>query len=155
MNIRDALVAATVFAFSLAAFVMAGNFGGGSGTFPRVITIVMMLSAAVLLVRSFVRMPTEADLDDEISSDDRRLTMLEVVRVALAIILTIAYIALIVPLGFFTASALYIVISAYALGLRNHLAIWLTLVIYLGGAYFLFEHVFFTPLPEELINRLM
>jgi len=155
MNVRDASVAAVVFAFSLAAFLLAGTFGGGSGIFPQIISSVMMVASAILFVRAFVRLPTEADvIDEEISSDDRRLTKDEVVRVSIAIVLTTAYIALIVPLGFYTASLLYIPISAYALGQRQHVLIWVATLIYIGAGSYLFTQVFFTPLPRELIFRL-
>jgi hypothetical protein len=114
----------------------------------------MMASAALMFVRSFVRPPETVEVGADEPSDFRRLTPFEAARTTIAIILTTAYILLIQPLGFFTASFIYIPVSAYALGLRNHVAIWSGTVIYIAASFYIFRFIFRTPLPQEALLRL-
>lgn len=144
MSLRDPIAAIVVFAFSTTAFVLAGNYSGGAGTFPRGIAAIMMICSVILFVRGLF-WPTEGE----------RMTPDEMRRVGISMALTIAYVALIVPLGFFTASIIYIPLAAYVLGLRRHLLIWGATAIYMAGVYYLFVRIFYTPLPRELIFRFL
>jgi hypothetical protein len=155
IHTRDFLSSLVVLAFGLGTYVIARGYGD-AGMVPRLVSGIMMFAAVLMLIRSVLRPPAMADNADEaVSSDFRRLTPEEAVRTTIAIVLTLFFILLLKPLGFFTASLLYIPLSAYALGLRNHVAIWLGTIIFLGFSYYLFRIVFRTPLPPEAILRFL
>ena len=140
MALRDPIAAVVIFTLSLAMFVLSFDYGGGAQLFPRWISGIMIVCSVALFVRGFLS-PTESE----------RMSSGEIRRMALSIVLTIAYVVLIVPIGFFTASLIYLPLAAYSLGLRRHVLIWVTTLIYIGGIYYLFARVFHTPLPRELI----
>jgi hypothetical protein len=155
IHTRDFLSSLVVLAFGLGAYVMAMRYGD-AGMVPRLVSGIMIFAAILMLIRSVLRPPAMADSSDEtVSSDFRRLTPEEAVRTTIAIVLTLVYILLVKPLGFFSASVLYIPLSAYMLGLRNHLSIWLGTILFLGFSYYLFRIAFRTPLPSEAILRFL
>jgi hypothetical protein len=155
IHTRDFLSSLVVLAFGLGAYVMAMRYGD-AGIVPRLVSGIMVFAAILMLIRSVLRPPAMADSADEtVSSDFRRLTPEEAVRTTIAIVLTLFFILLVKPLGFFTAAFLYIPLSAYALGLRNHVAIWLGTILFLGFSYYLFRIAFQTPLPSESILQFL
>lgn len=145
MFLRDSIAAAAIFAFSVAAFVLAGSFAAGADLFPRAISGVMIVVSLLLFVRTLAR--PRRDEDPALDWDVKRLLI--------AIVLTIAYVALLVPIGFIVASLVYVPAAAYALGYTRHRTIWITTLIVVGGAYVLFERIFHTPLPEGPILPLV
>lgn len=155
LHTRDFFSALAVLVFGVAAFVMALGYGD-AGKVPRLVSGIMVAAAFLMLLRSVLSPPAMLDTASaEEPSDFRRLTPEEAARTAIAIVLTLAYILAVKPVGFYTASIIYIPLSAYTLGLRNHLAIWIGTVLFLGFSYYLFRIVFRTPLPEEAILRFL
>ena len=148
MVAKDTISSIIVFLFSLGAFVLARGYGGGAELFPKGLAIIMMIASAAMFLRAIL---WPSAIPEGIARMDRS----ERSVIALCVVLTIAYVALIVPLGFATASVLFIVVISYALGMRNHLAIWLTAIGFVGLLYFLFVRVFHTPLPADLIAGLL
>lgn len=144
MVYRDTIAGAVIFTFSLTVFILSYNYTGGAQIFPRLVSGIMVVCSAILMVRGIL-WPTEGS---PLSRGERR-------RVALAIVLTLAYIVSIVPVGFFTVSLIYIPLTAYVLGLRQHLMIWATTFVFLFAIHYIFERLFYTPLPRELIFRLV
>ena len=144
---KDVISSIVVFAFSLTAFLMAANFGGGSELFPRGLAVIMMVAAALMFLRA-VALPKLAP--DPVANMERS----DIGRTAVCVALTLGYVALIVPIGFAAASILFIATISYAMGMRRHLVIWLTAFGFVGVLYFLFVEVFYTPLPKGLIFSL-
>lgn len=125
-------------------FLMSLSYGSGAGVFPASISAIMILASVCLFARSFFR-----------QSEGERMTGPELRRMVVAIVLTIGYIALIAQIGFFTSSVLFIPLTAYTLGLRRHVLIWVTTAVYLSFIYILFVQLFYTPLPRELFSRFL
>lgn len=144
MASKDTISSIVVFLFSLSAYVLAADFGGGAELFPRGLAIIMMVVSALMFVRAvfWPKMVPEGT---------PRMDPADVKRTAICVLVTIVYVALIQPLGFATASIAFIIAIAYAMGFRNHPALWLTAVLFVGALYFLFVRVFHTPLPEDII----
>ncbi|MBP1883782.1 tripartite tricarboxylate transporter TctB family protein [Sinorhizobium mexicanum] len=144
MAIKDIISSIVVFLFSLSAYILAADFGGGAELFPRGLAIIMMIASGLMFLRAvfWPRLVPEGE---------SRMEMADVKRTAVCVLITIAYVALIVPLGFATASIAFIIAIAYAMGYRNHLALWLTAVLFVGTLYLMFVRVFHTPLPEDII----
>lgn len=141
---KDTISSIVIFLFSLAAYVAAADFGGGAELFPRGLAMIMMVVSAVIFLRSIVwpRLVPEGIGNMEPA---------DVKRTAVCVGITVGYVAVISVLGFATASILFIVCIAYAMGYRNHLALWLTAVLFVTTLYFTFVKVFHTPLPSDLI----
>ena len=140
MALRDPIAAIVIFAFSLTAFIMARDYGGGAELFPRGISAIMMVCSVLLFVRGIVR-PT----------DGERMNGGELFRVGTVIVGTLLYMIGVDYLGFVTASFIYVPATAYFLGIRNHLLVWLSTLIFVSLVAFLFRSVFLVPLPRELI----
>lgn len=147
MVTKDVVSSVVVFAFSVGAFVIARDFGGGAELFPRGLAIIMMFVSALMFVRAVFWPAAVPKGVAPFAAEEVRV-------VATCVVLTLLYIALIVPLGFLTASILFVAAVAYALGMRNHLAIWLTAFGFVGCLWFLFVRIFHTPLPADLALRL-
>jgi len=148
MVAKDTISSIVVFLFSLGAFVLAQGYGGGAELFPRGLAIIMMLASAGMFVRAIFWPAAIPEGVPKMERSERNV-------VAFCVIATMAYVALIVPLGFATASVIFIIVISYALGMRNHLAIWVTAIGFVGLLYFLFVHIFHTPLPSDLILGLL
>ncbi len=142
MVIKDVISSIVVFAFSLTAFILARDFGSGAELFPRGLAIIMMLASAAMLARA-VFWPKV------VPQGVARMEIPDVWRTGLCVALTIAYVAVIQPLGFATSSFCFVVITSYLLGLRSHLTIWLTAAGFVGILYFLFVRIFHTPLAAR------
>lgn len=144
---KDTISSVFVFLFALAAFFLAKDFGGGAELFPRGLAVIMMVISAIMFVRSIVWPKAVPD-------GVQKLTRSEAGTMAICVAVTTVYIALLAPLGFATASILFIAATSYILGMRNHLAIWATAAGFVGILYFVFVRIFYTPLPRELIFSL-
>jgi hypothetical protein len=141
---RDTIAGVVVFTFSLTAFILSYNYRGGAEIFPRLVSGIMLVCSAILIARSII-WPTHGQA---LTAGERR-------RIALSIALTLGYIVAIVPLGFLTASLIHIPLTAYVLGMRQHVMIWVTTLLFLVTIYYVFDRFFYTPLPRELIFRLI
>ena len=143
MSLRDLISAIVVFAFSAVAFYMAGDYGTKAGMFPRLVSGIMMGGAVLLFVRGlFFRTPgTEVD----------RVALR---RMAVAVVLTLLYIAAIVPLGYITSSIVFLMVTTYLLGMRRYLLTGVVTVVFVFVLHYVFKHVFHAPLPDDLVLRL-
>jgi len=144
MIAKDTVSSVVVFFFSLGAFVLAQNYGGGAELFPRGLAVIMMIAAAGMFLRAVFWPAAIPEGTPKMERSERDV-------ITFCVIATIGYVALIVPLGFVTASVAFVIVMSYALGMRNHLVIWLTAFCFVGALYYLFAHVFHTPLPRDLI----
>jgi len=148
MVAKDTISSVVVFLFSLGAFILAQGYGGGAELFPRGLAVIMMIASAGMFVRAIFWPAAIPEGVPKMERSERSVT-------ALCVLVTLAYVALIVPLGFATASIAFVVVISYALGMRNHLVIWLTAIGFVSLLYFLFVRVFHTPLPRDLILGLL
>jgi putative tricarboxylic transport membrane protein len=139
-SLRDPIAAAVIFALSLTAFLLAGNYTGGAELFPRGIAAIMMVCSVLLFVKGVLR-PTSGE----------RMSAGEMRRVAFVILMTVLYILAVRFVGFTTASIIFVVVTAYALGIRNYLLIAVSAVVFVGLVSYLFRSIFHVPLPRELI----
>lgn len=140
-SFRDPVTAVLGFGVGLF-FFLASQDIGGSGMFPGTVAAVMMVASVAILVKGILRPTSGAPLSGH-----------EILRMVIAIALTLLYIVGVREVGFLTTSLLFVPGVAYALGLRRHLLILATTLIYVLGVYFFFEVLFNTPLPRDLILR--
>ena len=141
---KDTISSVVVFVFSLGAFLLARNYGGGAELFPRGLAVIMMAASAIMFLRA-VFWP------QFVPEGTAKMELPDVSRTTLCVLITIAYVLLIVPIGFATSSIAFIVVISYVMGYRNHFALWVTAVGFVAILYFLFVRIFHTPLPTDLI----
>jgi hypothetical protein len=142
MPLRDSIAALLGLAVGGGFFVLSLSVGAG-GVFPRAVAGIMMAASLGLLIKAFIKPSAIAPLARE-----------AILRVAAAVVLTLLYIVGVAKLGFITASLVFIPAAAYALGLKRHLLVWVTTVVFVASVYVLFETLFGTPLPRDLILTL-
>ena len=142
MSLRDPLAA-------LLGLIVGGTFLflsqslGNGGMFPRAVAGIMIAASLGLLVKSFVRPSAIAPMTRE-----------AMLRVTVAVVLTLLYIVGVAKLGFVTSSLIFIPATAYALGLKRHVMIAVSTVLFVVFVHLLFKAIFGTPLPPDLILTL-
>jgi hypothetical protein len=143
VSVRDLISAVVVFVFSGAAFYMAGDYGTKAGMFPRLVSGIMMAAAVLLFIRGMFFRPQGTDVDQ-----------VAMRRMGVAIVLTLLYIAAIVPVGYITSSIVFLMVTTYLLGMRRYLLTGIVTVLFVFCLHYVFEHIFHSPLPGELVLRL-
>ena len=144
MALRDPLAAIAIFIFSLTFFLIARNYTGGAQVFPQAITVVMMICSVLLFVQSIYRPSAREEKPAGAGW-----------KVAVCIAGTVALIIAVDYIGYITAGFIYVPLTAYFLGVRNHVAIWFSTAFFVVlVAYLFFRSVFHVPLPKELILTL-
>ncbi len=140
---QDIVLGAIFLALGLAAAWGAGAYSGASGNYPMVLGLLLALTGAVVSIRALrFEEPAERVLIDAPK------------KLYTAIAVAVIYVALVVPLGFYTASLLLMLALPFALGFRRHIyaltvgAVF-TLIVYLVFSVFLER-----PLPREAILSL-
>lgn len=108
--------------------------------YPRLILIVLAALAALLFVRG-ARMGAQRA--------DAPVVMVWFAFLAF-LACTIAYVAAVAYIGFFTASVVYIPLVAWLIGLRQHWLNALVTVIFLLATWLVFVALFARPLPKEI-----
>ena len=141
---RDALTGLVVLGLSVGIYFLAGTYDERAALFPRLVTVVMMIAAAALFVRGVLRPATAEPVDIGV-----------MVRTISVIGLTILYVVGVARLGYITASALFIPVVAFILGLRRPLPLLLTTIGFLVVVSWFFIVVFKVPLPRDLIVQLI
>lgn len=139
----DALAAIGTFLFGAVTFYLSSDFSGQTRTFPQIVSGLMMFCSVLLFLRT-LRFGQKKHVREPVN----------MTALGLSIAATLGYVALLAPLGFLTASLIYVPVAAYLVGVRNHKLIWATTILFVGGIYLLFTGPFHTPLPRELITRL-
>ena len=130
-------------ALGLAAAYGATAYSGASGNYPMVLGLLLASTGLIVAVRA-IRSQTNAE---RVLIDAR-------VKLFTAIAAGVAYVALVVPLGFYTASFLLMLILPFALGFRR-LSYALTVgAVFTAIVYLVFSIFLERPLPRELIFSL-
>ena len=71
-------------------------------------------------------------------------------RFAIAAIISVAYVGLVVPLGFYTASALLMLLLPFALGCNRPVYLAAMAIVFIALVFTVFTVVLKKPLPAEL-----
>ncbi|WP_028954920.1 tripartite tricarboxylate transporter TctB family protein [Sulfitobacter sp. 20_GPM-1509m] len=122
---------------------MATSYKGASGTYPMVLGLVLTLLGATVSIKA-LRQPTD---------QPRALVNAPAKLVTAALVSTI-YVALVIPLGFYTASFLLVLAMPLALGFRRLVYALTVAVVFMSLIYLVFSVLLEKPLPRELILSL-
>jgi len=132
---RDGIAAIVLLLLVAAAWADSAGVPGEARMFPRLILTLMGALSALMLALSLRR----AEAGTPFIEHARNL--------AVTVALTAGYIALVEPLGYLVASALFIPALALALGLRRPVLLVLTTAGFVAAVHMVFVVIFGRPLP--------
>lgn len=118
--------------------LLSRSYSGASGFYPLVLGIVMALVGAIIAIKAIMT-----------GSQTIRVLAPAPAKLLLSAIACMIYVFLVVPLGFYTASVLLMLLLPVLLGFRRPLFLCLMAVGFVGLIYVLFSLVLEKPLPAE------
>jgi putative tricarboxylic transport membrane protein len=128
----------------IAAAWMATSYSGAGGTYPMVLGIILTLLGATVALRAVrARSTVERTLVDAPS------------KMITAVVIAAIYVALVVPLGFYTSSFLLILALPFALGFRQVIYALIVAAIFMVVVFLVFSVLLEKPLPREALAPLL
>ncbi|QFT58933.1 Tripartite tricarboxylate transporter TctB family protein [Sulfitobacter sp. THAF37] len=145
MEKRQDIVLGLIFVgLGLAAAWMARSYTGASGIYPMTLGLILTLlggTVAAKAVRS--------------GSDEMRQLVAAPSKMITATVIATVYVAAVVPLGFYTASFLLMLVLPIALGFRQWVYATVVAAIFITVVYLVFSVLLEKPLPREAILLLL
>ncbi len=135
---QDITLGAIFMALGIAAAWMATSYSGAGGTYPMVLGIILTLLGGAVAGKAI-----------RASSDRERVLIDAPVKMMTAVVAGVIYVALVVPLGFYTASFLLMLLLPMALGFRQGVYALMVAVVFIGIVYLVFTVLLEKPLPRE------
>ncbi len=146
----EAAAAALVLGLSGLALAQAIEFPGNAKHFPSAVLALSMALSLVWLVQSAIALHARASRPAAVASDGAALRRLLIVVAA-----TILYVVATEFLGFLTATAVFVPLTAIALGIDRIKVIVPSAAVFVLGLYVLFDLVLRRPMPPEAPVRIM
>lgn len=140
---QDVILGAIFVALGLAAAWGATAYTGASGTYPLVLGLLLALTGALVAFKAI----RSSDAVERVLIDapDKLFT---------AIGVGVVYVALVVPLGFYTSSFLLMLALPFALGFRRNAYALTVGAVFTAIVYLVFSVFLERPLPRESILTL-
>lgn len=135
---QDIALGAVFMALGIAAAWMATSYSGAGGTYPMVLGTILTALGGTVAAKALRR-----DVDSERPLFDAPAKM--VIAVAAGVI----YVALVVPLGFYTSSFVLMVLLPLALGFRRAVYALVVAAVFISVVYVVFTVLLEKPLPRE------
>lgn len=142
-HMRDAAAGGAIFALGFAFLLLSGRYSRGAEVFPELIAIIMMVCAALLVVRALFFAGRSARPEEPVPPVTGRMVV--------AIIGTIVYAVAVGLVGFVTASLVFVPALSMALGMRRPLVIGVTTIAFVLLIHAVFERIFHVFLPRDLL----
>lgn len=140
---QDIALGAIFVALGLAAAWGATAYTGASGNYPMVLGLLLALTGAIVAFRAI----------RSLSTNERALIDAPV-KLYTAVAVGVSYVALVVPIGFYTASFLLMLVLPFALGFRRLIYALTVGAVFTAIVYLVFSVFLERPLPRELIFSL-
>lgn len=137
---QDIVLGLLLAGLGIAAAWKATDYTGASGTYPMVLGLILALLGGAVTVKAVRSGRNEA----------RALIDAPAQMVIAAVIATI-YVALVVPLGFYTASFLLMLALPLALGFRQAVYALVVALVFMALIYLVFSVLLEKPLPREAL----
>ncbi|WP_417211674.1 tripartite tricarboxylate transporter TctB family protein [Antarctobacter sp.] len=127
----------------IAAAWMATDYNGASGNYPMVLGLILALLGGAVTVRAvrFGRNEARALIDAP-------------AQMIIAAVIATIYVALVVPLGFYTASFLLMLALPMALGFRQAVYALVVALVFMVLIYLVFSVLLEKPLPRDALLSL-
>jgi putative tricarboxylic transport membrane protein len=141
---QDITLGLTFVGIGLFAAWMATNYKGASGAYPMVLGLILTLLGGAVAARAMRR------------SENQARTLIEAPEklIAAALVATV-YVALVVPLGFYTTSFLLVLAMPLALGFRRVIYALVVALVFMLLVFLIFSVLLEKPLPREAILSLI
>ncbi|MEP3333517.1 tripartite tricarboxylate transporter TctB family protein [Sedimentitalea sp.] len=142
MEQRQDIVLGLVFVgLGIAAAWMATSYSGAGGIYPMVLGIVLTLLGGTVSLKA-VRAGSTAERT-LIDAPSKMIT---------AVIIAVIYVALVVPLGFYTSSFLLMLALPVALGFRQVIYALIVALVFMLVVFLVFSVLLEKPLPREALS---
>jgi len=140
---QDIAVGLIFIGLGIAAAWMATSYSGAGGTYPMVLGILLTLLGGIVAVRAL-----------RAGSTATRVLIEGPVKMITAVGAGVIYVALVVPLGFYTSSTLLMLALPFALGFRQGLYALIVTIIFMAAVFLVFSILLEKPLPREALAPL-
>ena len=146
---RDRIISVLSFAFGLTVFIMANAFArsgegiiGNPAMYPRILAVAMMVLSVVLFIRSFFT-------KDEDTHQSFTFTVEGMLNVAIGVSILLAYVYILVPVGFILSTAAFVLISLlfFKASIKQSLILFVPITL---SVYFVFATLLNVPLPSGI-----
>lgn len=131
-------------ALGIAAAWGATTYQGAGGIYPLVLGLLLAVLGTIVALRAVLS-----------RNSAERILIEAPVKLWTAVAAVALYVALVVPLGFYTASLLLMLAMPFALGFRRFAYALTVAVIFVAIVYGVFSVLLEKPLPREAIVRLI
>lgn len=140
---QDIAIGLIFVGLGIAAAWMATSYSGAGGTYPMVLGVILTLLGGTVALRAIRKGSTAAR-----SLVDAPVKMITAVAIAAI------YVALVVPLGFYTSSFLLMLALPIALGFRQGVYALIVALVFMTVVYLVFSVLLEKPLPREALAPL-
>lgn len=136
---QDAFLGLLFVGLGLAAAWLARSYSGAGGTYPMVLGVLLAVFGGVVAIRGL-----------RATTNERRVLVDAPPNLIIALIACTAYVALVIPLGFYTASVALMLTLPVALGFRRPVYLSVMALAFIAIVWVLFSVVLEKPLPAEI-----
>ena len=148
---RDRTASIVVLLLTFGGFIHVSHLPSGAAMFPMMVLGLAALLSGFWLVSTFL--PRKAVVTADGEPPETKPFMENPKNLGIFIALIAAYLTLIDIIGYFTSTALFIVVSALALGFRRARYLAIGVVLFVAFVYFIFVTLFNRPLPIEFFQQ--
>ena len=121
----------------------------GPRLYPQIIATLLFITAAIYLVISY-RLTKSADPTTGFEESTKVITRGQKWTVALSILLCFGYLPLMMVLGYYIGTGVFLMSSFYLLGVRRWLTLFGVSIGFLVVAYLIFERILYISFPMGL-----
>lgn len=130
--------------FGIAAAWMATSYSGAGGIYPMVLGVILTLLGGTVVLRAVRK-----------GSNEARVPVDAPAKMITAVGIAAVYVALVVPLGFYTSSFLLMLALPIALGFRQDVYALIVALVFMTVVYLVFSVLLEKPLPKEALAPLL
>lgn len=137
---QDITLGAIFVALGISAAWMATSYTGASGIYPMVLGIILALLGLIVSAKAVLA-----------GTDQPRELIKAPSKLITTVIIGFLYVGAVVPLGFYTASFLLMLLLPFALGFRQAIYALTVALVFIGIVYAVFSLLLEKPLPREAL----
>lgn len=130
--------------FGIAAAWMATSYSGAGGIYPMVLGVILTPLGGTVVLRAVRK-----------GSNEARVPVDAPAKMITAVGIAAVYVALVVPLGFYTSSFLLMLALPIALGFRQDVYALIVALVFMTVVYLVFSVLLEKPLPKEALAPLL
>lgn len=153
MEKRDVSAGLVFVAIALCGLALVTGMPSGAAIFPVAVLSITVVLGAALTLRGLSGLKKSAPSTEQPEALNEHAFFIDPLKFIIGLSATTAYVLMIQPLGFYTATALFIVVTSVLLGERRPILIISSATFVVGLIYAVFGLLFERPLPEEWLLK--